>query len=94
LHCRLNMTKKVARTVNPNQSEMARASYADEIGAFASNYLVFLGKLDCSLFHVLIPLLTKLPRRRVWSIPWDALTRPSMGSARPSHSKVAEAIAS
>jgi hypothetical protein len=51
LKFRLDMTKKVARTVHPAQSEMARASYVDEIGGFDSNYLVFLGECDCSFFH-------------------------------------------
>ncbi|KAA1106362.1 hypothetical protein PGT21_050157 [Puccinia graminis f. sp. tritici] len=49
LKFRLDMTKKVARTVNPAQSEMARAGYVDEIGGFDASYLVFLDECGVSL---------------------------------------------
>lgn len=52
LRARLQLTKKVARTVNPAQCPIARAAFSAQVGHIPSNYLVFIGKFlyfhDCS----------------------------------------------
>ncbi|PLW57502.1 hypothetical protein PCANC_02643 [Puccinia coronata f. sp. avenae] len=44
LRIRLHLTRKIARTVHPAQSEDQRAKYFEEIGPFPSSYFVFVDK--------------------------------------------------
>jgi hypothetical protein len=44
LKIRLQLIKKVARTVHPAQCEVCRAAYIDEVGIYPSTFFVFLGK--------------------------------------------------
>jgi transposase len=44
LRVRLHLTRKVARTVHPAQSEDQRALFVDEIGPYPSSFFVFVGQ--------------------------------------------------